>query len=69
MERRWLTEFTGIDGERYAGPIILADGQPCAEAYLSVLQGPNGQALRLLGELVQQFPQADGDTQSHIRRV
>lgn len=66
--RRWVTEFTGLDQNRYAGPIILADCHDAALAFLSCLAGPNGQQLRLTGELILQVQDGE-DTQSHVRRV
>ena len=67
--KRWLTEFTAVDGDRYAGPILIADSQEMAVALLSCLQGPNGQALRIIGELLYQVPAGDAHTESHIRRA
>lgn len=63
-----MTEFTGIDSLAYAGPIIVADCHDLAVALLCCLQGPNGQSLRLVGELLFQVPHGE-DTESHIRRA
>lgn len=52
-QRRFLTEFDGDDGARYAGPIVLADCLPAAQAIVrTCLQGPTGQPITVLGELV-----------------
>ena len=70
--KQFLTEFTGTDGEVYAGPIILADCLDGADAVMSTsLQGPSGQPLRLVGELVFAFDASDGsgDRHSQIRRL
>ena len=64
---RFLTEYTAADGARYAGALILADSVEMAEAILLCLQGPNGQPIRLLGEVVMQIPEGV-DTVSVVRR-
>lgn len=64
--RRWVTEFTGLDGNRYAGPILIADCRDLACALLSCMAGPNGQQLRLTGELLLQVQDGES-THSHIR--
>lgn len=66
--KRWITEFTGLDGLRYAGPIIVDESLLGAQAILSVLLGPNGQLLRLNGELIFQVEVGDS-TESTVRRV
>lgn len=66
--RRWVTEFVGLDGNRYVGPIILDESKMGAEAILSVLLGPNGQLMRLSGELLTQHVLGE-DTESLVRRV
>lgn len=68
MERRWVTEYIGLDGARYAGPIIKADCQQAAFAYLSVLEGPNAQTLSLTGELILQREVGE-NTESVVRRA
>lgn len=55
IPRRYLTEFRGDDGVRYAGLIILADCHEAAQAIRQAcLLGPSGQPLTLLGELAWQ---------------
>ena len=54
-------------GTRYAGPLFVADSLPAAEALTVCVQGPNGERLRIEGELVAQMDGADGDTIDHVR--
>ncbi len=68
MLKRWTTEFVGIDGHRYAGPLILDESQQGAEAILSVLLGPNGQAMHVTGELVWQRLVGE-NTETAVRQV
>lgn len=68
--RRYMTSFVcAIDGENYAGPLILADCPETAEAIRQTsLLGPNGETLVILGELVQQFPVDDGHGRADVLR-
>ena len=69
LTKRFLTEFTNrLDGQRYAGPQILSDCVEAAEAMRQTsLLGPNGEPLRVMGELIQQMPAEDGGVYDYIR--
>lgn len=67
MERRWVTEYVGIDGNRYAGPVIVADCRDAALAYLSVLEGPECQSLRLSGQLIAMDIKDDDTVETRVR--
>lgn len=70
VQKRYLTQFAGEDGCRYAGPIVQADCLDAARAIVQTcLLGPTGQSLTVLGELVYQETEDLADTRSHVRRV
>ena len=66
LTRRWLTEYD-VGSDTYAGPIILADSEPFAEGIMGCLRGPQGQTLRLMGELIFQAAGENGETKSTVR--
>ena len=61
MERRWITEYDGADGV-YAGPLLIAD---CVDFAVMLardcVRAPDGQPLRVLGELVESIRVGDAD--------
>lgn len=67
--KRFLTEYDNIcdGGALYAGPMLLADALPAALALVTCVQGPNGEALRVVGELIDQIVSDDGDTTATVR--
>lgn len=49
--KAWLTEFD-LDGDTYAGPIVLADCLALAQVLCAdCLRAPNGELLRVTGRL------------------
>ena len=62
-----MTEYVGIDGHRYVGPVIKADSREAALAYLSLLEGPECQALSFSGELVALAIQGDDTVEMRVR--
>lgn len=67
----WFTEYLGLDGHRYAGPMVLADSQVFADALTNTcLRGPEGQSLRVTGEVLAQETLIESqDTRTTIRLV
>lgn len=61
--RKWMTQYTHGD-EDYVGPIILADCIESAQAVMSVLLGPGGETLYLVGEVADQHVSVDGECTS-----
>lgn len=67
-QRRFVTEFDGDDGSRYAGPIVLADCLPAAQAIVrTCLLGPTGQRITVLGELIASDAIGPPDTYTTVR--
>jgi hypothetical protein len=69
--KSFITEYDNAadDGAPYAGPTLLADCFEAAELLLNRVLGPNGERLRVLGELMERLP-ADRihDTHTIVQR-
>lgn len=69
-EKRWLTEYDTAEGAAHVGPIIRADCQAFAQAIAhTLLLGPTGQPLRVVGELLEQTDVDSDAVTSLVRRV
>ncbi len=69
--KRWVTEYANAadDGAPYVGPTIFADDLAGAAVIAGLIEGPNGEAIIVQGELVERIDASvHGDTHSIIKR-
>jgi hypothetical protein len=68
----YATEYANAadDGAPYVGPVVLAASFAEAEAITAArLRGPNGEPLRVIGEIVARLQASvHGDTKTWLRR-